>query len=469
MTTYSPDITVIGGGAAGLGAAMSARSAGADVVLVERARLGGECTWTGCVPSKTVIEYARRVHHARSIGMTGAVDSAVALRNARQVASAIGAEEDAPTLSKLGITVLPGHARFVTADTLDIDGTRVTSKTTIVATGSTAAIPPVPGLRELDPLTNDTFFALERLPERLAIIGAGPIGLELGQACRRLGSAVTVADVAPRVAIREEPETSARLERVLTDEGVVVHTGVTLERVHAGDDGISLDVGGGTLATVDRVLVAAGRRPVTDGLDLDRAGVEVGDDGAIVVDRRMRTSTPGVFAVGDVTAFPRLTHAGYRMGQIAAHNARSRLPWTFAPDALPWAVFTDPEVGRVGLTEAQAYERWGGQARVVVFPIRKTDRARTSGADTGFVKLVAAPHPVLRSALGGRLVGATVVCANGGDVIGELALAVRTRTVVARLAQTVHAYPTWSFGVWEALARFFGTHKGAAARPARSA
>ena len=185
----------------------------------------------------------------------------------------------------------------------------------------------------------------------------------------------------------------------------------------------------------------------------------------------MRACAPGsrgIFAAGDVTAFPRLTHAGYRMGQIAAHTARSRRPWSFRPDALPWAVFTDPELGRVGMTEAQAHERWGDDAQVVVFPMRKTDRARMAGVTDGFVKLVAGPHPVTRGLLGGRLVGATIVCPGAGEAIAELALAVRSRTLLARLALTVHAYPTWSFGVWEATARFFGTHKSGTARPARA-
>lgn len=467
MSDTTVDVAVIGGGAAGLGAALSATSAGARVALIERDRLGGDCTWTGCVPSKTLIEHARRVHQGRSVGLDGDVDSSVPLRRAREVARDIGAEEDADTLGKVGITVLKGHARFTAADTLDVEGTRVRATSVVIATGSTAVVPPVPGLQEAGPLTNETFFEQDRLPARLGVVGGGPIGLELGQACARLGSDVTIVDIAPRVAPGEEPETSAALASILSDEGIAIETGVALDQVRPDDDGLALRSSGRTVATVDRVLVATGRRPVTDGLDLQRAGIDVAEDGTIPVDRRMRTTAEHVFAIGDVTAFPRLTHAGYRMGQIAAHTARNRVPWRFAPDALPWAVFTDPEVGRVGLSEAQAFARWGSRAQVVHFPLRKTDRARTADELSGFVKLIAAPHPVLRGAFGGRLVGATVLCPTGGDVIGELALAVRTRTIIGRIGLTVHPYPTWSFGVWEAVARFLGTHKGAAARPAR--
>ncbi|CAN5770526.1 FAD-dependent oxidoreductase [soil metagenome] len=464
-----PDVAVIGGGAAGLGAAIAARNAGADVTLIERDRLGGDCTWTGCVPSKTVIEYAKRVHHARELGIDVEADSAEALARASKVVREIAGEEDAETLGKLGITVVTGQARFVAPDELDVDGTTLRPGVTIIATGSTAVVPPITGLREASPLTNDQIFSLERFPERLAVLGAGAIGLELGQAAARLGSTVTLMDLAPRVAIGEEPETSATLTKVLTREGIGVHTGVRVDRVDRSDDTVTLYADDVEIASADEVLVAVGRRPVTDGLDLERAGIALADDGTIPVDRRMRTPVPGILAAGDVTSFPRLTHAGYRMGQIAAHTARSRIPWRFAPDVLPWAIFTDPEVGRVGMTEAMAFERWGDDARVAMFPMRKTDRGRVAGRTDGFVKLIAAPHPVIRTLLGGRLVGATVVCPTGGDVIGELALAVRTRTSITRLGQTVHAYPTWSFGVWQAIGRFMGPIAGASARPARDA
>ncbi len=463
-----PDIAVIGGGAAGLGAAMWARRYGADVVLIERDRLGGDCTWTGCVPSKAVIEYARRVHHAREVGFTEPIDTAEVLGRVTKVVHEIAGDEDAGTLGRLGITVLNGQARFVARDELDIDGTRVRPGVTIIATGSTAVVPPIAGLADAEPLTNEQIFTLERFPERLAVLGAGAIGLELGQACQRLGSDVTLLDLAPRIAIGEEPETSAALASVLRREGVGIHTGVRVDAVRTTGGDVTLYAGDTPLVTADRVLVAVGRRPVTDGLDLDRAGIDLADDGTIPVDRRMRTSIRGILAVGDVTRYPRLTHSGYRMGQIAAHTARSRLPWRFSPGTLPWAIFTDPEVGRVGMTEATAFERWGDRARVATFPMRKTDRGRVAAATDGFVKLIAAPHPVARTLLGGRIVGATVVCPSGADVIGELALAVRSRTSVARLGQTVHVYPSWSFAVWQAVGRFTGVLDGASARPARN-
>lgn len=466
-TVLQPDIAVIGGGATGLGAAMWARRAGADVVLIERDRLGGDCTWTGCVPSKTVTEYAKRVQHARALGVEITVDSADVLARANKVVREIAGEEDTETLRKLGLTILHGQARFVASDELVVDGTRVRPHATIIATGSTAVVPPIDGLRDARPLTNEQIFTLERLPQRLAVLGAGAIGLELGQASARLGSEVTLVDVASRVAVGEEPETSATLTSVLAREGVDIHTGAKITRIERAGGAVTLHAGDDALVTADDVLVAVGRRAVTEGLDLERAGIELADDGTIPVDRRMRTAVKGILAAGDVTSFPRLTHAGYRMGQIAAHTARSRLPWRFAPDVLPWAIFTDPEVGRVGMTEAMAFDRWGGDARVATFPMRKTDRGRVAGRTDGFVKLIAAPHPVARNALGGRLVGATVVCETGGDVIGELALAVRSRTSITRLGQTVHAYPTWSFGVWQAIGRFLGTVAGASARPAR--
>lgn len=466
------DVAVIGAGASGLAAASAARRRGASTVIVERRRLGGDCTWAGCVPSKTLLEIARRVHAGRRVGLHGEPDFAAVMQQVHDTVIEVSRDEDRQTLEGLGITVLEGQASFTGPRTLSVDGTRVRGRVVVLATGSTAALPPVTGLDSAGPLTNDNVFDLRRLPRRLIVMGGGPIGLELAQAFQRLGSDVTVLEMLERVATKEEPEASDVLHAVLTREGVKMQVGTAAESVERRDDGsVRVAAGGGQLEA-DELLVATGRRSVTDGLDVDRGGVELDRRGFIKVDKHLATSAEGVWAVGDITGGLQFTHAGYDMGALAINNALGRLRRSFDPRALPWATFTEPEVGRVGMSEAQAYEAFGGDARVAFFPIAETDRAKCTGDLDGFVKLITGPHRLLRNVLrdqvGGQLVGATVVCPTAGDVVHEIAVAMRSGAVAGRLAQTVHAYPAWSLAVREAAAMFFGEHKGRRARPARA-
>jgi pyruvate/2-oxoglutarate dehydrogenase complex dihydrolipoamide dehydrogenase (E3) component len=462
------DVVVVGGGASGLGAAMTARRHGASVILVERRRLGGDCTWTGCVPSKAMLEVARTVHGARRLGLSGDVDFARVMEGVHDTVLKVSAEEDRAALGAMGISVLEGQAAFTAPRTLSVDGTIVTGTNIILATGSTALVPPIDGLREAAPRTNDTIFDLRALPDRLAVMGGGPIGLELGQAFARLGSRVTVLEGADRLAGKEEPETSELLHRVLSSEGVRVVTGTFVDRVTRHDDGtITLHTDDGTEVIADEVLCAVGRQPVTDGLDAQRGGVVLTDTGHIGVDDKLRTSADDVWAAGDAIGGLQFTHVGHDQGSLAADNALGRIPRAWDDRVVPWATFTEPEVGRVGMTEAEAFAVHGPSAKVAYLPIAETDRAKTSGHTEGFVKLIAGPHPLLRGAFGGQLLGATVVCPTGGDVVHELALAMQTRMIVGRIAQTVHAYPSWSLAVREAAALFFFEHKGHTTRAAR--
>lgn len=463
----SADVVVIGSGAAGLAAAYAARRRDASVILVERRRLGGDCTWAGCVPSKALIEQARKLKGARDLGLDGPVDFAAVMQRVADVVTTVSRDEDHETLAGRGITVLDGQATFEDPATLSIDGTRVTAgKAVVIATGSTALLPPIPGLAESRPLTNDTVFDLRRLPERLAVIGGGPIGVELGQAFARLGSSVSVLEGLPRLLPREEPESSQVIGEVLAAEGVELVLGSFLDSVVPVENGVALRTKDGFTVRADTVLCAVGRKAQTDGLEPERAGVELDDRGFVRVDEKLRTTAHDVFAIGDVTGGPQFTHSGYDQGSLAVANALGFIPMSYDPRVLPWATFTEPEVGRVGMTEAEAYAEHGDRAKVAFLPIAETDRAKVTGAVHGFVKLVAGPHQVVRGLAGGQILGATVVCPTGGDVVHELALAMRTRMLTGRLAQLTHAYPTWSLAVREAAAQFFLEHKGTA-RPAR--
>lgn len=462
------DVVVVGAGAAGLGAADAAVRKGASVALVERRRLGGECTWAGCVPSKALIERAREVWGGRRQGLTGEVDFPRIMAEVHAAMERIGQDESLPTLEAKGIRVLEGQATFTGPRQLSVDGTNVTARRAVIlATGSAPAVPAVDGLEGSPYLTNDTVFELTALPTRLGVLGGGPIGLELAQTYQRLGSAVTLLQRGPRLAPKEEPEASEVLAAVLRAEGVDVRLGSELKGV-SGTGPVTLHATGGDVE-VDALLVAVGRQPVTDGLGLDVVGVERSEPGWIRVDDKLRTSVEGVLAIGDCTGGLQFTHVGYDQGAQAVANALGRRPGRWNDAVIPWATFTDPEIGRVGMTEQQAFEVHGARARVAHLPMADTDRGRATGKTEGFVKLIAGPKGPLGSLAGGSLLGATVVCPTGGDVVHEVAVLMRAGAFAGRLAQAVHAYPSWSMTVRECAAQLFLTYRGRDARPARGA
>ncbi len=462
------DIAVIGAGAAGLGAARAARRKGASVALVERRRLGGDCTWTGCVPSKALISRAAAIHHGRRAGLTGEVDVPALLDEVRRSREVIGADEDRPTLEAEGITVLEGSASFTGPRRLDVDGTAVHARrAVVVATGATPVVPPIHGLDAVDALTSDTLFELSDAPRSMVVLGGGPIGIEEAQAWARLGTRVTVV-TRGRILGKEEPEASEVITGVLADEGVRVLLDTSAARVERVASGVAVVLAGGERLEAERLLVATGRKPTTADLGLDRVGADVDDRGFVVTDDKLRTTADGVFAAGDVTGRLQFTHADDEQGRLAVNNAFARLDQSFSTAAIPWTTFTDPEVGRVGMTEAQGFAAHGEHAKVAYLPLTESDRGRATGHTAGFVKLIGGPRGALGSLGGGVLLGATVVCPGGGDVVQECAVIMRTGAFLGRLAQTVHAYPTWGMAVREAAVQFFFTSRGRDARPARN-
>jgi pyruvate/2-oxoglutarate dehydrogenase complex dihydrolipoamide dehydrogenase (E3) component len=295
------------------------------------------------------------------------------------------------------------------------------------------------------------------------------VGCELAQAFARLGSQVTVIEAAPRLLPAADPEASQVVAEVFGAEGISVRTGAAAASVKNDEKTVVLALVSGEEVTADRLLVAAGRRPVTGDLGVEAAGVHVDQRGCIVTDRHLATTARGIYAAGDVTGRMPFTHAAFAMGRLAARNALRR-PWsppgTFKTAAIPWVVFTDPEVAQVGLTEAEAATHAG--ARVAWLPVREADRAVTAGRTEGFVKIIAGRRGVLGNAGGGRVLGATIVAARAGEMIHEPALAMRTGMFTGRLAQVTHAYPTWSLAIQQAAAQFFGEFGGRTARNARA-
>jgi pyruvate/2-oxoglutarate dehydrogenase complex dihydrolipoamide dehydrogenase (E3) component len=451
------ELVVIGGGAAGLGAARAGAAAGARTLLVSAGEIGGECTFTGCVPSKTLIEAAAR----------GAAFPA-AMTAVRAAVAAIAATETAEVLAREGVEVRRGQAAFLSPREISVDGRVLRARRFVVATGSRPAIPPVPGLADTIYLTNETIFGLDELPGRLAVLGGGAVGCELAQAFARLGSKVTLAEAAPRLLPAADPAASAVVEEVFRAEGISVRTGVAAASVKPNDNGVTLVLASGEETAADRLLVATGRQPVAAHLGLENAGVRLDKRGYIATDGYLATTAPGVYAAGDVTGRMPFTHAAHAMGRLAARNALRRRwspPGAFATGAIPWVVFTDPEVAQVGLTEAQAAAAQAG-ARVAYLPASEADRAVIAGRTEGFVKIIAGRRRVLGNTGGGLVLGATIVAARAGEMIHEPALAMRTGMFTGRLAQTVHAYPTWSLAIQQTAAQFFGRYGDSTARPA---
>jgi len=458
VTSY--DVAVIGGGAGGLAAARAGARRGLRTVLVSDGALGGDCTFTGCVPSKTLIEAAGE-------GLPFAEASA----RMRAVVSQIAATEDAGVLRREGVEVVEGSARFSGARVLSVDGQSIRAKVVVIATGSRPAVPPITGLDAVPFLTNESVFDLDELPGSIAILGGGAIGCELAQAFRRFGSEVQVVEGEDRLLPREEPEASAVLAGVFAAEGIGVHLGASVERVEQADPGtgIRLARSDGSSVCAEVLMVAVGRRPATAGLDAEAGGIELDERGFVRTDRFLATAASGVYAVGDVTGQLLFTHAADEMGRLAVRNASARLGRlgrrAFDTSSIPWVTFCDPEIARVGCTEAQAVEAGG---RVAFVPMSEVDRAIAAARTEGFVKLIAGPRPVLRGTGGGHLLGATIVAPRAGEMIHEVALAMRTDMFTGRLAQTVHAYPTWSAGLRQAAAQFFMETDGRWARPASS-
>lgn len=461
MAAPDYDFIAVGGGAAGLTAAGLAASLGAKTLLVERDRLGGDCTWTGCVPSKALLASARVAHAVRraaSFGLGAPVPEvrfADVMARVHRIREAIYEDADAPErLASFGVETLHGAARFVAEDALAVHttdgGTRhLTFRRAVICTGSRPAVPPIEGLEETGYLTNHTLFEGTERPASLAVIGAGPIGCEMGQAFARLGTRVTVVEQADRILPRDDPDHARRLQAALEAEGIRFVLGATLRRAHRGNDATVLEgeAGGRPLAVhAEAVLVAAGRRPNVEGLGLVEARVAFSPRG-IRTDARGRTSNPRIYAAGDVTGAFQLTHMSEHTARTAVLHALLRLPVRIDRDGLAWTTFTDPELGAVGRTEAQLRAA-GTRYEVYRFPYERLDRALTEDATVGEVKVFASPGR-------GRILGASVLGARAGELIALLAVARKGGLTLRQIADTIIPYPTWGLGARRAADQWY--------------
>jgi len=437
------NLVVIGAGVAGLVSAAGAAALGARVALIERHLMGGDCTNFGCVPSKALIRSARAAHalaEAPEFGVNvagaGSVDFAGVMRRMRRLRAQISVIDSAKRFANLGVDVYLGDAKFTGKKEIEVAGTKLAFSKAVIATGSRAAALPISGLQETRFLTNETVFSLERLPETLLVIGSGPIGCELAQTFRRLGSRVTIITDVMVLLPNDDPDAGRIVQQRFEREGIGMIFGTKILRAESGGEGNTLifDRGQGEeRVSAEEILVAAGRRPNLDGLGLEIAGVTT-EKGHVRVDDHLRTSNSSIYAAGDVCSIYKFTHAAEAMARIALQNALFFGRKKVSDLAIPWCTYTAPEVAHVGMTHAEAQNR-KTEIDTYTRELAETDRAILDGETEGFVRI----HVDKRS---GRLAGATMVGAHAGESIGEAVLAMTKRLKVGDLSGVIHPYPT---------------------------
>ncbi len=448
MARTQYDMIIIGGGSGGLTAARIAASLGANVLLTDKIRLGGDCLRYGCVPSKSLLHVARVVQQAKeamNLGLTPANLGVDMARVSKYVQGVIDRVGEAEKIYVEGVTVKFGEVSFKSPTELRLNTEEVTSRNTLISTGSRPAIPQIEGLAEAGYFTNEDLFDLNNLPASLIVIGAGPIGVEMGQSFARLGTQVTIINRSQRVLPKEDSDASATLAKVLASEGINLVLNTTLLKVSRNGDKKEVTAKQGDKEVTfeaDEILVALGRQPNIEDLNLEAVGIKHGHKG-IEVDEHLQTSVPNVFAIGDVIGSYLFTHVAAYQAGVAVRNAlvpvgKKKVDYR----VVPWCTFTDPEVARVGQTREEA-EKQHKDVREEVFPYAEIDRAQAENETAGFIKLILAGKKE-------EIVGAHIVGQRAGELLGEMTLAMQHNMTVNDIYNTIHAYPTMASGIQQA-------------------
>ncbi len=441
------DICVIGAGSGGLSVAAAAAQMGAQVTLIEAGKMGGDCLNTGCVPSKSLLAAAHAAETAREASKFGVdvsglkIDFGRVHQHVHNVIAAIAPHDSVERFRKLGVKVIRKRGRFTSRHEVAAGSYRIQARRFVIATGSRAFVPPVPGLSETPFMTNETIFEQTECPKHLLIMGGGPIGLEMAQAHRRLGSNVTLFEMS-EILPKDDPALVAVIRRRLLAEGIQIREKTKVTAVKTlkskGSTRIQLaieDATGKSKVTGSHLLVAAGRRSNIADLGLEEAGVATNQRG-IIVDARLRTSNKKIFAIGDCNGGLQFTHiAGYQAG-IAIRNILFRIPAKIDISAAPWVTYTDPELAHVGLNEQQARERYGDRIQVIERPWTESDRAQAEGATEGLTRLIATPR--------GKVLGVSIVGSRAGEQIQAWCLALSANLKLSTIAGTIFPYPTRS-------------------------
>lgn len=433
------DLVVIGGGSAGLVAASAGAQLNARVALIEKHLLGGDCLHYGCVPSKSLIHAGQIAHNVRTASKFGIYTSSPeikfeeAINHVQNVIGTIQVHDSTERFESLGVDVIYGSGQFTDHETFEINGRQLKARNFLISTGSRPLVPPIEGLKEAGFLTNEQVFSLKERPDSLAVVGAGPIGCELGQSFARLGAEVTIIASRDQIMPKEDAEAAAVVQKQLESEGIRVLTKSRAKKVEVIDGKKHLHIGN-DVVVVDEILVSTGRVPNVESLNLEAAGVEVGK-GGIQVNEKLRTRNKKIYAAGDVIGGYQFTHvAGYEAA-VVIQNALFLATKKVDYRVIPWATFTEPELARVGLTEQQARDRYGDDVFVLKHDFKEVDRALAEAAGVGFAKFITRAN--------GEILGAHIVGPHAGELISEVVLAMSNKLKVGSLG-VIHVYPTLS-------------------------
>ncbi len=442
---FDDDIVVIGGGSAGLVTSYIAAAVKANVTLIEKHKMGGDCLNTGCVPSKALIRSARfmaDVNRASDLGfqsVTAKFDFADIMQRVQRIVKTVEPHDSIERYTELGVNVIQGEAKITSPYTVEVNGKIITTRNIVIATGARPFVPAIPGIEEIDYLTSDNVWQLEQRPQRLVVLGGGPIGCELAQSFARLGSEVTQVEMLPRLMLREDPDVSERVQQRFTNEGIKVLVGHTAKAfVKDGDDSVLICESEGEEVRIafDKVLVAVGRAANTRGFGLEELGVNLAKTHTVEVNEYLQSNYPNIFACGDVAGPYQFTHTAAHQAWYAAVNALFGKFKKFKVDysVIPWATFTEPEVARVGLNELEAKEQ-NIPYEVTRFDMAELDRAIADEEAHGFVKVLTAPGK-------DTILGVTIVGAQAGDLISEYVMAMKHGLGLNKILGTIHIYPT---------------------------
>ena len=434
------DIAVIGAGSAGLSVAAAAAQFGEKIVLFEKGEMGGDCLNYGCVPSKSLISASKAAHAQRSSAHYGVaavepkVDFAKVMDYVQSVIAAIEPNDSQERFEKLGVVVVRAPAKFINANEVEADGKIYSARKFVIATGSRAGVPPIAGLKDVPYFTNENIFKNRVLPKHLIVIGGGPIGLELAQAHRRLGSQVTVLEAFQPLA-KDDPELTSIVLDALKSDGIDIRAQVAIAEIKKTKSGIEVVLKDGGVVSGSHLLVAAGRVPNIESLNLEAAGIEYTKRG-VTVDQGLRSTNKKVYAAGDVAGGLQFTHvAGYHAGLII-RNALFKFPVKNRTDIIPWVTYTDPELSHVGLTEADARKTLGDSVKVLRWNFAENDRAQAEGKTKGMIKVILGKKS--------RIIGASIVGPQAGELIAPWVLAVSQGLKISAFANVVLPYPTLS-------------------------
>lgn len=432
------DIAIIGAGAAGLTAAFTGAGFSKSVVLIDKNLPGGECTWSGCIPSKSLINIAKEVYHAKKYTPNLEVDTSVVLKDIQDVIQKVYAGESPEVLKQAGIDFINGYAKFVGPHAVEVDGERIEAKKIILSTGSSPMVPPIDGLDKVSYLTNETIFKQKSFPKTITILGGGAIGVEMSQALNRIGVKVTLVEKFERILPKDEEELVLMIQQRLIDEGVTIHTGATAVEAQQNGGQIALKIekdGNEQTISSEGLLVALGRQANVKGYNLEGAGVKF-DSKSIQVDDHLETTAKGIYAIGDVVGPYQLSHMANAQGITATQNAILPINRKMDYEHVTWCTYTDPELGRSGMSEEEAREKHGDSIRVYEHDYADIDRANTKKDSIGKVKIILDKK--------GYILGASILGDRAGEIISQIQTIKSLHINMGKLSGVIHPYPTYS-------------------------